>query len=50
MSLSELVSIMKSHGILFNNYDGQHCRLVLHHGILKDDIENVIDVFSKLLS
>ena len=50
MSSFKLVSHMKSHGILFNDYNEQHCRLVLHHGILKDDIENVIDVFSKLLS
>ena len=41
---------MKSKGIIFNDYNGKHCRLVMHHGISKNDIENVIDVFNKLLS
>ncbi len=50
IDLSELTLKMKSHGILFNSYNGDHSRLVLHHGINKDDVENVIDVFNKLLS
>ena len=50
MSSLDLVKYMKSHGILFNDYNGKHCRLVLHHGISRDDIEKVIDVFNKLLS
>ena len=50
MSSGELVSYMKSKGIIFSDYNGKHCRLVTHHGICSDDIENVIDVFNKLLS
>ena len=50
IDLSELILKMKSHGILFNTYNGNHSRLVLHHGVSKNDIENVIDVFNKLLS
>ena len=36
--------------IIFNNYNGKHYRIVTHHDISSDDIENVIDVFNKLLS
>tara|TARA_B100000959_G_scaffold274267_1_gene325907 strand:- start:1337 stop:2371 length:1035 start_codon:yes stop_codon:yes gene_type:complete len=50
ISSRELVKLMKSKGIIFNDYNGKHCRLVMHHGISKNDIENVIDVFNKLLS
>ena len=50
IQLSELIAKMKSLGILFNDYNGKHSRLVLHNGITKDDVENVIDVFNKLLS
>tara|TARA_Y100001970_G_scaffold290495_1_gene424438 strand:+ start:2239 stop:3273 length:1035 start_codon:yes stop_codon:yes gene_type:complete len=50
MSSSDLVNHMKSHGIIFSDYNGKHCRLVLHHGISRDDVEKVIDVFNKLLS
>ena len=50
MSSKDLVSHMKSKGIIFNNYNEKHCRLVTHHDISSDDIENVIDVFNKLLS
>ena len=50
ISSKDLVSHMKSKGIIFNNYNEKHCRLVTHHDISSDDIENVIDVFNKLLS
>ena len=50
ISSSELVSHMKSNGIIFSDYNGKHCRLVTHNNISRDDIENVIDVFNKLLS
>ena len=50
MSSGELVTQMKSKGIIFSDYNGKHCRLVMHHGISRDDVENVIDVFNKLLS
>jgi threonine aldolase len=50
ISSSELVSHMKLNGIIFSNYKGKHCRLVTHNNISRDDIENVIDVFNKLLS
>ena len=50
ISASEFVDHMQSNGIIFNDYNGKHCRLVLHHGISSDDVENVIDVFKKLLS
>ena len=49
-NLSDLISKMKSQGIFFNDYNGKHSRLVLHHGVTKNDVENVIDVFNKLLS
>ena len=44
------MSHIKLNGILFNDYNGKHYRLVIHHEISKDDIENVIDVFNKFLS
>tara|TARA_B100001123_G_scaffold448379_1_gene609305 strand:- start:857 stop:1891 length:1035 start_codon:yes stop_codon:yes gene_type:complete len=47
---SDLVKNMKSHGIIFSDYNGKHCRLVLHHRISRNDVEKVIDVFNKLLS
>ena len=50
ISSYDLVNHMKSHGILFSDYNGKHCRLVLHHGISRHDVEKVIDVFNKLLS
>ena len=50
ISSKDLVFHMKSKGIIFNNYNEKHCRLVTHHDISSDDIENVIDVFNKLLS
>ena len=50
ISSSDLVSHMKSKGIIFSDYNGKHCRLVTHNDISRDDIENVIDVFNKLLS
>jgi len=50
ISSSELVAHMKSNGIIFSDYNGKHCRLVLHHRISRDDVEKVIDVFNKLLS
>jgi len=50
LSSSDLVKHMQSHGILFSDYNGKHCRLVLHHGISRYDVEKVIDVFNKLLS
>jgi len=50
MSSADLVSHMKSNNIIFSDYNGKHCRLVLHHGITSDDVEKVIDVFNKLLS
>ncbi len=50
ISSSELVAQMKSNGILFSDYNGKHCRLVTHNDISRKDIENVIDVFNKLLS
>ena len=50
ISSAELVTHMKSRGIIFSDYNGKHCRLVTHHDISSDDIENVIDVFNKLLS
>jgi len=50
MLSKDLVSHMKSKGIIFSDYNGKHCRLVTHHDISSDDIENVIDVFNKLLS
>ena len=50
LSSSELVNHMESNGIIFSDYNGKHCRLVLHHGISRDDVEKVIDVFNKLLS
>ena len=50
ISSEELVNYMKSNGILFSDYNEKHCRLVLHYGISRDDIEKVIDVFNKLLS
>jgi threonine aldolase len=50
ISSSELVTHMKSKGIIFSDYNGKHCRLVTHNDISNSDIENVIDVFNKLLS
>ena len=50
ISSIELVKYMESNGIIFSDYNGKHCRLVLHHGISRDDVEKVIDVFNKLLS
>ena len=50
MSSSELVNQMQSEGIIFSDYNGKYCRLVLHAGISADDVEKVIDVFNKLLS
>tara|TARA_Y100000590_G_scaffold399365_1_gene482541 strand:+ start:30 stop:1064 length:1035 start_codon:yes stop_codon:yes gene_type:complete len=50
ISSSELVAHMRSKGIVFSDYNGKHCRLVTHNDISRDDIENVIDVFNKLLS
>ena len=50
ISSGELVSHMQSQGIIFSDYNGKHCRLVTHNNISSHDIENVIDVFNKLLS
>ena len=50
MSSADLVDAMQSEGILFSDYNGKHCRLVTHHGVLDEDVEKVIDVFNKLLS
>lgn len=50
ISSTDLVSHMESNNIIFSDYNGKHCRLVLHPGITSDDVENVIDVFNKLLS
>ncbi len=50
ISSGELVAHMQSKGIIFSDYNGRHCRLVTHNNISRNDIENVIDVFNKLLS
>jgi len=50
ISSRELVAHMQSNGIIFSDYNGKHCRLVTHNNISREDIENVIDVFNKLLS
>ena len=50
ISSDEFITHLQSNGILCNDYNGTYFRLVTHHRISKDDIENVIDVFNKLLS
>ena len=50
ISLGDLMITMKSNGILFNSYNAKHSRLVTHRNISRSDVENVIDVFNKLLS
>ena len=50
MTSTDLVSHMESNDIIFSDYNGKHCRLVLHNGITGHDVEKVIDVFNKLLS
>tara|TARA_Y100001968_G_scaffold78575_1_gene69850 strand:+ start:438 stop:1472 length:1035 start_codon:yes stop_codon:yes gene_type:complete len=50
MTSADLVSHMESNDIIFSDYNGKHCRLVLHNGITGHDVEKVIDVFNKLLS
>ena len=40
----DLVNHMESNGIIFSDYNGKHCRLVLHYGISRNDVEKVIDV------
>lgn len=46
----EFVKAAKERKILLNDYNGKHCRLVLHSGISKNDVEKVILEFNKLLS
>ena len=50
MSSADLVSHMASNNIIFSDYNGKHCRLVLHPDVTSDDVEKVVDVFNKLLS
>ena len=50
ISQAEFVKSTKDRGILFNDYNGKHCRLVLHAGITTKDVEKVILEFNKLLS
>ena len=49
LSTKQLINHMKSKGIIFSNYKTNKCRMVTHHGVLKEDIDYVISEFDSFL-